>query len=266
MVATFHNKVALVTGGGRGIGRGIALALAKYGAKVAVMARSSEEVEQVADEIRTMGGTALACSGDVSNYADVQRITTEVANTLGAVDILVNNAAVVYAGHFIEESNPEAWVMCQQINLIGAYYLIHATLPAMKQRGYGRIINVTSGAAYGIPRGAAYSVSKAALNTLSQTVAAETTNTGVCVVAVNPGEVDTMMQFQLRGMSEAQLGERLYKHFHSLKDEGRLTDPLYVGEQIAAIVMTDKTGEILVVPDPDVADELAAILVQAKTK
>ena len=266
MVATFDGKVALVTGGGRGIGRGIALALAKYGAKVAVMARSTEEVEQVADEIRAAGGTALACSGDVSNYADVQRIITEITSKLGTVDILVNNAAMLYVGHLVEETDPESWAMSQQINVMGAYYLIHATLPAMKQRGYGRIINVTSGAAHGIPRGTAYSVSKAALNTLSQTVAAETTDTGVCVVAVNPGEVDTMMQVQLRGMSEAQLGERLYKHFHSLKDEGRLTDPLHVGEQIAAIAMTDKTGEILVVSDPDVADELAAILAQAKTE
>lgn len=264
MVATVAGKVALVTGGGRGIGRGIALALAKYGAKVTVMARSTEEVEQVADEIRAMGGTALACSGDVSNYADVQRILTEITSKLGTVDILVNNAAILHVGHLVEETNPEAWAMSQQINLIGAYYLIHATLPAMKQRGYGRIINITSGAAHGIPRGTAYSASKAALNTLSQTVAAETADTGVCVVAVNPGEVDTMMHVHLRSLPLEQVGEHFYNYFHNLKIENKLTDPLHVGEQIAAIVLTDKTGEILVVPE--MADELATILAQAKTE
>jgi 3-oxoacyl-[acyl-carrier protein] reductase len=263
-MATLSGKVALVTGGGRGIGRGIALALAKYGSKVAVIARSTNEVKQVANEIRAMGGMALALTGDVSNYADIQRIVAETETKLGAIDILVNNAAIVYVGGFIEETNPEIWLQTQQINLVGAYYTIHTVLAGMKAHGYGRILNISSGAARGIiPRGSAYCVSKAGLETLTKIVAAETQGTGVCVMSINPGEVDTMMQNQIRSLPLEQIGEGLYAHFQNLKTEGKLADPLHVGEQIVAVLMTDKTGEALYIGD--IADEVAAILAQAET-
>jgi NAD(P)-dependent dehydrogenase (short-subunit alcohol dehydrogenase family) len=262
-MATFSGKVALVTGGGRGIGRGIALALAKYGAKVAVMARSTDEIEQVANEIRATGGTALALSGDVASYADVQRVVAQTTAELGAIDILVNNAAIIYVGGYLEETNPETWLQTQQVNLVGAYYTLHATLPHMKAQGYGRIVNISSGAAQGIiPRGTAYCVSKAGLETLTKIVAAETQGTGVCVVSINPGEVDTMMQAQIRSLPLEQMGEGLYAYFHSLKAEGKLADPLHVGEQIVAVLMTDKTGETLYIGD--IADEVTAILAQAQ--
>ncbi len=262
-MATFSGKVALVTGGGRGIGRGIALALAKYGAKVAVMARSTDEVEQVANEILAMGGTALALSGDVSSYTDVQRIVAETETEFGAIDILVNNAAILYVAHLVEESNPETWLKTQQINLVGAYYTMHEILPGMKARDYGRIINVSSAAARGIIPGAtAYCVSKAGLETLTKIVAAETQGTGICVVSIDPGEVDTMMQFQLRSMPLEQLGEELYTYFHSLKAEGKLTNAIQVGEQIVAILMTDKTGETLAIYK--IQDEVKAILARAE--
>jgi NAD(P)-dependent dehydrogenase (short-subunit alcohol dehydrogenase family) len=262
-MATLSGKVALVTGGGRGIGRGIALALAKYGAKVAVMARSTIEVEQVANEIRAMGGMALALSGDVGSYADVQHVVAQTTTELGAIDILVNNAAIIYVGGLIEETNPETWLQTQQINLVGTYYTIHEILPGMKTRGYGRIVNISSGAAQGIiPRGTAYCVSKAGLETLTKIVAAESQGTGVCVVSINPGEVDTMMQNQIRSLPLEQMGEGLYAYFHSLKAEGKLADPLHVGEQIVAVMMTDKTGETLYIGD--IADEVTAILAQAQ--
>jgi NAD(P)-dependent dehydrogenase (short-subunit alcohol dehydrogenase family) len=176
----------------------------------------------------------------------------------------VNNAAIVYVGGLIEETNPETWLQTQQINLVGAYYTLHATLPHMKAQGYGRIVNISSGAAQSaIPRGTAYCVSKSGLEMLTKVVAAETQGTGVCVVSINPGEVDTAMQDHLRTFPRDVMGDWLYNHFHSLKAEGKLADPLYVGEQIVAVLMTDKTGETLYIGD--IADEVTAILAQAQT-
>jgi NAD(P)-dependent dehydrogenase (short-subunit alcohol dehydrogenase family) len=264
-MATLSGKVALVTGGGRGIGRGIALALAKYGAKVAVMARSTDEIEQVANKIRERGGTALALTGDVANYTDVQRIVAKTETELGAIDILVNNAAIIYVGGYLEETNPETWLQTQQVNLVGAYYTLHATLPHMKAQGYGRIVNISSGAARSIiPRGSAYCVSKAGLETLTKIVAAETQDTDICVVSVYPGAVDTMMQAELRNIPVEQLGEELYTNVHKLKIEGKLGDPLHIGEQIVAVLMTDKTGEILDINEDEVQNELTTILAQAE--
>lgn len=259
-MATLSERVALVTGGGRGIGRGIALGLAKYGAKVAVIARSRSEIEAVAGEIEEAGGEAIALPCDVSNYESIKEVIARVEDRFGAIDILVNNAAIIGDTGSVEDSDHELWTATQRINLDGVYYAIHETVPGMKKRGYGRIINISSGAGFGsgLVMASAYSVSKAALEMLSLNLAKELAGSGICVNSVRPGVVDTAMQIHARSLPESQVGEDFHALFTGFHAEGRLTDPLDVGLQIVAIVISDKHGEQLGVLE--IAEELAEIL------
>jgi NAD(P)-dependent dehydrogenase (short-subunit alcohol dehydrogenase family) len=263
-MAALSGRVALVTGGGRGIGRGIALGLSKYGAKVAVTARTTEEIEQVAHEIRARGGEAIAVTADIADYADVRRVIATVAQELGTIDILVNNAAVAEPVGETANTDPEAWVSTQLINVAGPYYAIRETLPDMKKQGYGRIVNISTGAAFGqgmVPA-SAYSVSKAALEMLTMNIAAEVKDTGIAITSVRPGVVDTAMQTNSRQFPVEKVGEAFQAMFKQFYEEGMLTDPLDVGLQVVAVILSEKSGEQINVLEE--ADELAAILAQAE--
>jgi NAD(P)-dependent dehydrogenase (short-subunit alcohol dehydrogenase family) len=261
-MAALSGRVALVTGGGRGIGRGIALGLSKYGAKVAVTARTTEEIEQVANEIQAKGGEAIAITADVADYADVRRVIATVTQELGTIDILVNNAAVVGPTGETSSTNPEAWLSTQLINVAGPYYAIHEVLPDMKKQGYGRIVNISTGAAFGqgLVRASAYSVSKAALEMLTLNLAAEVKDTGVAINSIGPGVVDTAMQTNSRQLPVELVGEAFQSMFKRFYEEDMLTDPLDVGLQVVAVILSDKSGEQINILE--IADELAEILAQ----
>lgn len=188
-------KVALVTGGGRGIGAQIAAELAEAGMKVAVSARSLEQIEQVAREIR-----GIAVQADVSDRASVAEMVTQVERELGAVDVLVNNAGISGPSvtRPIWEEDPADFWHVFEVNVLGAYLCCRAALPAMVQRGSGRIINVGSGAAYlpvspGNVLGIAYGPSKAALYRFGELLAAQVAERGVAVFTISPGLVRTEM-------------------------------------------------------------------------
>jgi NAD(P)-dependent dehydrogenase (short-subunit alcohol dehydrogenase family) len=179
------DKVALITGGGRGIGRAIALTFAKHGARVAVAARTREQVENVANEIGD-NATALVC--DVSNPAQVAEIFAEIKP-----DILVNNAGVAESATVVATTD-ELWHRHLSINLSGTFYCTRAALPAMLQNRWGRIINIASIAAKtGAPYIAAYAASKHGVLGLTRAVAIEVAASGVTVNAICPGYVDTDM-------------------------------------------------------------------------
>jgi NAD(P)-dependent dehydrogenase (short-subunit alcohol dehydrogenase family) len=188
-----ENKIALITGGGRGIGRAIALAFAREGARVAVAARTFEQVQQVAAEI-DQSGRSLAVVCDVSNPSGVNKMFDEVRNAFSAdVDILVNNAGVAESAT-LANTTDELWQKHIGVNLSGTFYCTRAAIPAMLKRGWGRVINIASIAGKtGAPYIAAYSASKHGVLGLTRSIALEVGPSGVTVNAICPGYVDTEM-------------------------------------------------------------------------
>lgn len=185
-------QVALVTGGGRGIGRRIALELAQAGARVAAAARTPEEIAETA---RLTGG--IAVEADVSDEAAVARTVERVEAELGPIDLLVNDAGVAdWDERPTWELEPARWWRVFEVNVLGVFLCCRAVLGGMVARGRGRVVNVSSGAAYLPPGGGAgtsYGASKAALHRFSELLAAQLEPHGIPVFSVSPGLVRTAM-------------------------------------------------------------------------
>ena len=190
-----QNKIALITGGGRGIGRAIAFAFAHEGAEVAVAARTLHQVDQVAAEIASQFQVkVLPVICDVSDIRSVERMFASVAERFGrGPDIMVNNAGIAESAP-VSRTDDELWHRHIEINLSGSFYCTRASLPGMIERGWGRIINMASIAGKtGAPYIAAYSASKHGLVGLTRSCAAEVAARGITVNAICPGYVDTEM-------------------------------------------------------------------------
>ena len=180
----------MITGGGRGIGRAIALAFARDGARIAVAGRTIEPLQEVASEIGN-GSIALVC--DVSDPESVTRMFTEIRERFGDPDILVNNAGIAESATLVNTTD-ELWRRHLAINLSGTFYCTRAALPTMLKNGWGRVINIASIAGKtGAPYIAAYSASKHGVLGLTRSVALEVATSGVTVNAICPGYVDTDM-------------------------------------------------------------------------
>jgi NAD(P)-dependent dehydrogenase (short-subunit alcohol dehydrogenase family) len=201
-------RVAIVTGGGRGIGRAIALKFAESGASVVVTARTESEIAAVIAEIKSSGGQAAAIQADVSREAECEKIARETRRIFGEVHILVNNAGILGPVQPVEKVEPREWDRVIAVNLRGPYLLSRLVLPEMYQRGSGSILNIVSIAAKAaFQMNSAYAASKAALIGLTHTLAAESARKGVRVNALSPGPVSETIMFQ-------ELGKSLAEHFH----------------------------------------------------
>jgi 3-hydroxybutyrate dehydrogenase len=186
-------SVALVTGGGRGIGRAIAEAFATRGTRVAVAARSNGEVESVAKALSANGGSSLGVTCDVTNARDVARAFEQTAAALGPVDILVNCAGYAESAPFVR-LDEALWRRTLDINLTGTYLCTRAALPGMIERRRGRILNIASIAGrVGFPYTAAYCAAKHGVLGMTRALALEVATQGITVNAVCPGWVETDM-------------------------------------------------------------------------
>ena len=192
-MAELTGRVALITGGGRGIGRAVALSLAAAGADVAVSGRHADVLEDTAGAIRAGGRRSAAIVCDVSERSQVDALITRVKKDLGDPLILVNNAGIAGSAK-LSETTDDMWEAMLRVNATGAFYCMRAVVPMMVQAKWGRVINVASVAARaGAAYIAAYAASKHALLGLTRAVAAEVAARGVTVNAVCPGYVDTEM-------------------------------------------------------------------------
>ncbi len=187
-------RIAMVTGASRGIGREIALGYARAGAHVILAARDEARLIAVASEIGELSGSADVVPLDVSDSAAVGKAIDGVVARHGRLDVLCNNAGISNARGPVAEVSPEAFAGVQAVNLVGLFACCHAALPHMIEAGYGRIVNVSSGAAIMCnPGESAYAASKAAVNALTIAMAKEVEASNVLVNAMSPGSVKTDM-------------------------------------------------------------------------
>lgn len=197
-MVTFNNRVAWVTGGGRGIGRALALALAREGVSVAVSSRTDKEIEVVAEEIRAVGSRALAVRADAMSLSETRACAKQIEEGLGPVDILVNNAG----GGVPQRSDPSltpeqidelSFIDNVDLNLFSAYRATQSVLPGMVERRWGRIINIGSGYARHSGGDFAYTAAKHGVVGLTRAMAAKVALDGVCINCLCPTWTHTQL-------------------------------------------------------------------------
>ncbi len=233
------DKVAIVTGAGRGIGRGIALKLAEEGAKVVVSDVMEENAQKVVDQIKQAGGKAVASKTDISQKSEVEAMFAKAVAEFGPIDILVNNAGINRDG-MLHKMSDEDWAKVIAVNLTGTFYCLRLAAQQMRERGYGRIVNVASMSWLGNFGQANYAAAKAGVVGLTKTAARELAKKGVTVNAVNPGFIDTEMT---RGVPE--------KAWNAMIDKiwmGKVGDPMDVGKVVAFLASDEAayvTGQLI---------------------
>lgn len=217
-MSALPDQVAIVTGGGRGIGRAIARTLASEGAKVAVIARSRNELESTVSEIGGSGGTAAAFPADVTDAEAIRGVIGEIDRRMGHVDLLVNNAGTLGPLRPLADSDPEEWWRGMEVNVRGPMLATHAVLSGMIARRRGRIVNVSSGGGTAAPPYfSSYITSKTALIRFTECVAVEVKQFGVAAFSISPGTVRTAMtDVSLNSVD----GKRWLPWFKKIFDDG----------------------------------------------
>jgi len=232
-------RTALVTGSSRGIGRAIAIRFAEAGAKVAVNYRVREkEASEVVAIIDAKGGRALACRADVSRYDEVAAMVEDVKRELGPIDILVNNATI-HRGRKVEKLPLEDWDLVIKSCLYGAFHCTRCVVPSMKERGWGRIVNISSGVGErGYPGDTAYGAAKAGLLGFTKSLSRELAPYRITVNAVMPGFVLTEMTGSLTSENIELIRQSI--------PLGKLCEPEDVAEMVAFLVAkgSNVTGSI----------------------
>lgn len=227
-----QGKVAIVTGAGRGIGQGIAMALAQEGADLAIADLNEANARRVADDIRALGRRAIAMAVDVTSWDQIQGLVGRTVEELGSVDISVNCAGVISIAP-VESLSEEAWDLCMNVNTKGTFLGCKAVLPQMKRQGGGKIINVASIAGKeGFPTLAHYCASKFAVVGFTNSLAKEVARDNITVNAICPGIVRTYMWDYLADQwkqPEESVEESWVRHQLTLIPQGRAQTPEDMG-------------------------------------
>ena len=206
------DKVALITGAGRGIGRAIALAYAGEGANLALAARSLNELEKTAQAAQSLGASTCIVSVDVTDQAAVDEMVRQALAHFGRIDFLVNNAGIVGPIGAVEDNDVESWLRTIQVNLVGTYLCCRAVIPAMAAGGGGRIINLSGSGATSAPYHlSAYGSSKAAIIRLTEILSLELSDKNIQVNALGPGSIHTNMWEEITDGAQAVGDTELYE-------------------------------------------------------
>ena len=196
-----RGRVALVTGGGRGIGRAIARAYAAEGALLALAARTDAELRATADEIRTeFGSEVTTMITDVRNREQVENAVSHTVDRFGPIDVMVNNAGNTGEIGPLWQLDPERWANVISVHVLGTYYGCRAVIPAMLERGKGRIVNMSG---VGGPNDTSYDAAKTAIVNMTENLSVELAGTGITVNAISPGSIHTRMWEEVRDMALA---------------------------------------------------------------
>ncbi len=243
-IMALEKKSILITGGGRGLGRSIAVAAARKGALVTILSRTVTELKAVEDRIHGEGGDCHAIVADVSDHHAVHHAVNQTIKHYGSIDILVNNAAVIGPVRFVEDTGENEWEKTLQVNLNGAYFCCREVVPRLIEKGGGKIISISSGLGQmHFPRFCAYSVSKAGIIQLTRSLSSELKDKNIQVNAIDPGVMDTAMQEEIRSLGPSLLGEDVYQNFLAYKNQGHLRDPREVA-QLAVYLASPKSDHL----------------------
>jgi NAD(P)-dependent dehydrogenase (short-subunit alcohol dehydrogenase family) len=260
--SVLQNKVVIMTGAGRGIGRAAAIAMARQGAAVVVAARTAAEIDQVARQIESEGHTALAVAADVTDPAQFENLVMRTRQAWGRVDVLVNNAGTLGRLALVRHMTVADWKHTVEANLTSTFIGTHAVLELMIAQGHGKIINVSSSLANAnniLPGTSAYSASKAAIVHYSRILAAEVQEFNIQVNAVWPGLVETQSTEQMRAATADVAGPALVARAlrrPSLTPED--CAPLFVF--LAADASNDLTGQFVLINDPAIQARVSTLL------
>jgi NAD(P)-dependent dehydrogenase (short-subunit alcohol dehydrogenase family) len=260
----FTEQVALITGGGRGLGRAFAEALAQAGATVAIVARSEDQLRDTAQTIEQAGGRALIFAADVTDRQAIEQVVAEIEQHLGRIDLLINSAGSFRALGSITEIDPDDWWREVEINVRGTFLCTRAALPGMLARGRGRIINIASAAGLrALPTTSAYCLSKTAVIRFSESLALEHGDRGVCAFAMHPGTVRTPLTNYI--VESDEIGQRapwVQQWFQQLYQDGGDT-PIQRSVELLLFLASGKadalSGRFI-----DVDDDLDALVQQAE--
>ncbi len=216
-----QDKVAIITGAGRGLGRSVALAFGRQGAKVVLAARGKEEIDQVAAQLRSLRKEAIAVPTDVSDEAQVSDLVKKTLETYGTVDILVNNAGTRGPIGPVHNTSLSDWEQVLRINLTSAFLCSKAVLPTLMEKKAGKIINVATTLTLR-PNLTPYMVAKAGLIHFTKQLSRELKEYNIQVNVIHPGVMDTRMQEDIRKAGTKAIGTDM---FERLKEEGILESP-----------------------------------------
>jgi NAD(P)-dependent dehydrogenase (short-subunit alcohol dehydrogenase family) len=204
-----HGRVALITGGGRGIGQAIARAYAAEGASLALAARTDGELQQTAEAIRSeFGSEVTSIITDVRDREQVENAVSHTLNRFGAIDVMVNNAGNTGEIGPLWKLDPERWANVISVHVLGTFYGCRAVIPGMLERGLGRIVNM---AGVGGPNDTSYDAAKTAIVNMTENLSVELAGTEITVNAISPGSIHTRMWEEVRDMALAAGDTELYQ-------------------------------------------------------
>ena len=231
-----ENKVAIVTGAGRGLGRGIAVKLAKEGAKV--VAADMTPAEETVREIEAFGGTAASYVVNVARQGEVQALVKYAVDTYGTLDIMVNNAGINRDG-MLHKMPVENWNIVIDVDLTGTFYGTQEAIKYMRDKGYGRIINISSGSWLGNIGQANYAAAKAGVVALTKTAARENARKGITCNVICPGFIETDMTLKLKEVKDGAAWESMMQRIPA----GYAGKPEDVGNMVAFLA-SDEAGYV----------------------